>query len=312
MTARYELLILSYSAGQESSALLHEWRFNPEFRAAYSCNRFVVVMSDTQDEHGHTYQEVERVRGICAVEGIEFYFITESAEREGVSGYHPQSWPGLIQFYERTTTIGSKAYPKSCTDNLKVTPIYNLIEEKLYEWYPQLIGPGKAGRKQAFHRFSRWFGQGKLGVMIGIARGEEKRIKKSVTGKKWFDENVTRLFPLIDYFGWSREDCQAAIARRGEPVPYPSYCQRCPFATMPEILWLWRFKRAEYEEWVVLEAAKIDKWAALGQEPDKNIGVFPGQRLPQVLVAAQRLYGHLSDQELDALKQAGHCVASVY
>lgn len=310
----FELLVLSYSAGQESSALLHEWRHNPDFRATYSCNRFVVIMADTRDEHDETYKEMERVRAICKAEGIEFHLVTEDKNREGDHGFHPLSWPGLIQFYRRKSAIGSKAYPKTCTDNLKVTPIYNLLETLLYEYYPFLAGPNgtKPGRKKVFYKFSQWFGRESLGVMIGIAKGEEKRIKKTKTGKKWFDSNVTRLFPLIEYFGWTREDCQDAIRTRGEPVPYPSYCKRCPFVTVWEILWLYRFQRADYEEWVELEAAKIAKWEELGQEPDRNIGVFPGKRLPEVLEESQQLFGHLSDEELDSLKRAGHCVASSY
>lgn len=49
------LTVLSYGAGRDSTALLSLYVFDPAFRARYAPSRFLLIFSDTSDEHVHTY-----------------------------------------------------------------------------------------------------------------------------------------------------------------------------------------------------------------------------------------------------------------
>ena len=89
----------------------------------------------------------------------------------------------------------------------------------------------------------------------------------------------------------------------GLPLPPPSNCKRCHFRRPVELLWLYRFEREAYDEWVELEKAKIAKFAertaARGQQ---NCGVFGRKLIPEVLADAVEKYGHMSDDELEVFR----------
>ena len=83
---------------------------------------------------------------------------------------------------------------------------------------------------------------------------------------------------------------------------------------MEQLLWLYRFDRAAYEEWVDLEKAEILKFAertaARGQQ---NCGVFGKKLIPEVLADAMEKYGHMSDDDLEVFRMShGHCVSNGY
>jgi hypothetical protein len=59
---RYEVLVLSYGCGQDSTALLLRFIFDATFRKEHSCNRVLVLMSDTGNEHDHTYHYLNSFR----------------------------------------------------------------------------------------------------------------------------------------------------------------------------------------------------------------------------------------------------------
>jgi hypothetical protein len=302
----YELLILSYGIGQDSTRLLFEYVENEEFRALYPAKRFIVVSSNTGDEHPHTYEYLCYAQEYCQKSQVEFYWLTSD------QGYHSASWPGLIQTWKRLGIVGSKAFPKTCSDNLKITPTWNFVESLIAKDY--LLGkPYPRGKKRGFYQFSKLYsrdnGTKPLGVMIGIAKGEESRVKDRGGEPLWMQRNVTKVFPLID-LGWDRIDCQEGIRRLGHPVPYPSNCQRCPFTNLVELLWLHRFEPSAYREWVEMERAKLSK---NGHMAKKNLGVWGDNRtLDQVLDVAIDQYGHLRNEELDRLKYSGHSVRSSY
>lgn len=67
-------------------------------------------------------------------------------------------------------------------------------------------------------------------MAIGIDAGEQHRVKA--------DTNYAEtLFPLIEW-GWSREECVAAIKAKGLSVPIKSACFFCPNSRKSEVLWL--------------------------------------------------------------------------
>ena len=74
-------------------------------------------------------------------------------------------------------------------------------------------------------------------MMIGIAKGEEKRTHKVVYDKGW-KACINRIYPLID-LDLDRNNCQRYIRWvKGATIPYPSNCMRCPYMSPIELIWL--------------------------------------------------------------------------
>lgn len=174
-----KLTVLSYGGGQDSAALLLLYIFNPEFRQRFAQGDFIVVMSDTGDEHEHTLQWVTLTKKLCAAHKIPFFHLKKEM------GYHVDSWPDLISpqlrdegadFKPTLVQLGTK----TCTLQLKLGPIYKFLDE----WINQQYGYGfdideksRGCRKRAIKRFGEE--NGKIKVLIGFAYGEENRAEKS-------------------------------------------------------------------------------------------------------------------------------------
>lgn len=291
------LTVLSFGGGQDSTALLYKYIHDPEFRALYAPRDFIVVMSNTGDEHPRTYEHVEKIKVLCAERGIEFVLIDPSM------GYHYDQWQTLRGFYNKMNCVGSKAFPKSCTDKLKLQPIYKFLERWICDKYDL-----PHGRKKGFKEFAKR--HGKVRMLVGIAAGEEKRKADPATDPlKWRKLSIKVEYPLI-VMGMDRQACQDYIAGLGYEVPPPSNCLLCPFMSEIELLWLYRFHPADYHDWVRIEKNKI---AANLHKGEKNLGVWGKKMLPEKLVEAQEKFGHLTDAELEEYKMShGHCVASKY
>jgi hypothetical protein len=292
------LSVLSFGAGQDSTAILYKLAYDADWRARYvGEDELIVVCADTGDEHRETYQHIREVTAFCSARGIRFEHLTP--ER----GFHSQAWQSLIGQYRRNSTVGCKAYRKSCTDNLKIQPIYRFIESVLRSEY----GLGGAGR-EPFSQFVRLHGK-RIRMLLGIAAGEESRVADHSKLPTWMQDSVVFIYPLVEA-GMNRAGCQMYIRSAGHAVPLPSNCRRCPYVSEAELAWLYRFDRAAYDEWVDLEKAKLLKFAHLGP---KNYGVFGRRTLPQVLQAAQEKFGGWTDAQLWEHKMShGHCVASRY
>ena len=294
-----KLTVLSFGGGQDSTALLYKYVYDAQFKARYAPNDFLVIMSDTGDEHPQTYDHVKEVKTFCDTHGIEFIHITPDM------GYHAESWQSLRGFYNLKGGCGSKAFPKTCTDRLKITPIYKALEDYLGKKYGV-----KVGRKKGFYQFADH--HGKIKMLIGISKGEEKRMMTGEDSTKWRRVSVDTIYPLVD-LGLDRKDCQDYIASVGHPVPMPSNCILCPFASEVELLWLSKFMPNDYADWVRIESVKIAKEKSKGLPDDRNLGVWGKKLLPEVLKIAKVKHGHMSDMELNDYKMShGHCVMSKY
>ena len=300
-----KLTILSFGAGQDSTAILYALAFDEEIRRKYAPNDLAVVFSDTGDEHPATYVHLVRIRKFCAEQGIPFFHLVPSM------GFHSDRWRNLRHQYALNSTCGSKMFRKTCTVNLKINPIYKWMNQ----WVAEEYGYHQYGHpyqgKYALVCFAEE--HGKIDVLIGIARGEEGRIDKSgkeVAPGEWFKIAINRVYPLID-LGWDRGDCQNQIRSYGKSVPFPSNCMLCPFISKQELLWLARKFPQDFEAWVAFEAAKLKKFAHKG---DSNFGVFGGKKtLRDILADAEKQYGHWTLKELEEYKFShGHCVASKY
>jgi 3'-phosphoadenosine 5'-phosphosulfate sulfotransferase (PAPS reductase)/FAD synthetase len=300
------LTVLSDGAGQDSWTILLKLAFDPEFRQRYAPDDLVVVHADTGNEHPDTYLHVERIEAFCKTHNIEYHNLTAD------KGYHRGNWVSLQSMYAAKNVIGSKAYKKTCTDNLKIQPIYRWLTRWLQERY----FPGRTellDRKKALYEFT--MGHGKINVLIGIAADEaKKRVKVMPQGEEspeavWMRKNVLKIYPLVD-IGYNRQACQTYIQSVGEIVPPPSNCVMCPFKSAIEILWTHLTHPEQFKYWVVLEANKI---AAHLDKGDRNLGVCGKKLLPQVLAEAKIKYATMTYAEIDEYRMShGHCVSSSY
>lgn len=302
---RYEVLVLSYGGGQDSTALLLRLIFDDRFRKAYSFNRLLVLMSDTGNEHDHTYRFLnEVIEPLCAAEGIAFHFLANTM------GFHSPTWPDLVSFYERTHTCGSKGFRHNCSVRLKIETLYRYLEAWLGDQYElKNVDPRskRGSHKRGFYEFTACYGP--VGMMIGFSKGEEGRRAPVHALPRWSQETVERIYPLID-LGLDRAACQQEIAGWGLEVPFPSACLLCPYQSETSLLWLYRNHPNWYERWVQIEAAKLEKFAHLG---GRNLGVWPHKTLPEVLEKELHINGALSKEALDHYKMNnGHNIKTQY
>ncbi|MDD3476611.1 MAG: hypothetical protein PHI38_07055, partial [Sulfurimonas sp.] len=119
-----QLTVLSYGGGQDSTTILFKIIYDKEFRAKFAPNDLLVLMADTGNEHDFTYQYINDVIiPLCKEHKIDFEFITNDM------GYHLEGWKSLTHKWKvgNRPTIGSLAYPKSCTHQLKLQPQYKYV-----------------------------------------------------------------------------------------------------------------------------------------------------------------------------------------
>lgn len=309
--------VLSFGGGQDSTAILYRLLTDPIARARWAPGRLLVVMGDTEDEHADTNAHVARVKafiaGRPASDRVEFHM----AGRE----WRVPSWArleGLRGFMRETSTIFIKAQRKTCTDQLKLTPIYNLVDHWLaahFGWRDRRDVPLTERRGRGKLAIGRYVAQyGRLRVLIGIARGEEKRVSKPVPGMPpWRREGIEMAYPLLTW-GWDRGDCQRAIREMGFEVPPPSNCVLCPYMDGIELLALSRRDPASFAEWQAFEAAKLAKSAPECEKKGrKNLAVWGSLTLGQALAKAEAKHGHMTREQLDEYRMShGHCVQSKY
>lgn len=306
------LSILSMGLGQDSVTILLKLIYDKSFRAKYATNELLVIFSNTHNEHPETYKyRDEVIVPLCKEHGIEFYSIDNDM------GYHGSTWQSLTGQWEsgERNTVGSAAYPKTCTHNLKLQPQFRFVEEWISKKYNY-----RKGNKAGIKHFARY--NGKILWMVGIARGEEKRIADAENETMaWKAQSVNTVYPLID-IGYDRQDCQDYIKSQGFELPMPSNCMFCPYVACNamELLWLKKSYPDKFEEWCGHEQAKLDDW----RHVEKNVGVSgklhkDGERkgeavtLMDMLRDAEARYPNVTLAELNEYKWShGHCVTSKY
>ena len=83
---------------------------------------------------------------------------------------------------------------------------------------------------------------------------DETRRKEGAREHDEADTKYTKVYPLMDW-GWTREDCVAAIQRAGLPLPGKSSCFFCPSMKKKEIRTLYHRHRDLYERAIAIEDA---------------------------------------------------------
>lgn len=282
--------VLSYGGGQDSTVILHKMINDLD----------AVVFSDTGNEHPHTYETVKRAQKFTESHGVKFAQLKPSDE------YHIPSWPSLTLQWNRNNTI-QVARSKACTNKLKITPIYKWLND----FCGELLGIAKADRQDRGkpHICEYAIRNGKIDMLIGIAKNEERRVGKAFP-QKWANESIERVYPLIA-FSMARAECQAYLKTIENifGIVWPSNCLFCHFQSKQELLWLYRNYPDAFNTWVKCEAAKIEKYA----HKEKNYGVYGAKLLPIKLAEAEAEFGHWTVEQLDEYKFShGHCVTNAY
>ena len=198
------LTILSMGLGQDSHTILFKIVHDPEFKARYAPHKLLVLFADTGNEHPHTYQYMNEVTiPFCEKHNIEFISITNDM------GYHGNTWQSLTgQWESGNPTIGSVAYPKTCTHNLKLIPQYRFVEEYISKNYPGIVNNN---RKKGYVQFAKYYG--KIRWLVGIAKGEESRVADAEAETAlWKKQAVAVEYPLID-IGFDRTSCLKYLTR---------------------------------------------------------------------------------------------------
>lgn len=307
-------VVLSFGAGQDSWTLLLRSCHDLDFRARFIGDaNLVCVFADTGNEWPETYRSLDDARALCAEYGVTFAWL------RGDSGYHSAGWANGIEGQMRDHSSIIMRTTRSCTAGTKVAPIYMYLDAFLAERYG-LVG----GRKRGLRGYTERFGR--LRVMIGYAKGEERRANKASGAEQlslpldgtpapqsalppWMRDCIERFYPLID-LGMDRAACQAYCATHNRTI-WPSNCQMCPHATPEDVLLLSLEEPATFARWVAYEQAKIAKHDGR----DKNHGVFGATTLGEVRDDCFAKYRDFApDDLLRVLRERrftrGHCVSS--
>lgn len=307
-----DLTVLSMGLGQDSHTILFKIVHDSEFKLRYAPDKLLVLFADTGNEHPHTYRYMNEVTiPFCLKYGIEFMSITSD------KGYHGDTWQSLThQWNNGNPTVGSVAYPKTCTHNLKLIPQYRFVEEYISLNYS---GIQNNHRKKGYKQFAKYYG--KIRWLVGIAKGEENRVANAEEETaQWKKQAVVVEYPLID-IGFDRTACQKYINELAYPLPMPSNCMFCPFGSNGmELLWMYHSYPDRFYEWVGFEQRKLDAH----QASEKNLGV-PGRlhktgdrkgtavTLLDALEEAKIKFPNATLELLQEFKWShGHCVASKY
>lgn len=313
------ITVLSHGLGQDSTALNLLAAYSDSFRNRFITGDLIAVHGATENEHAETYAFLPLMRAFCEKWAIPFFYL------HGSLGYHTGDWArGLAAQYEAHDSIGMMT-TRSCTDSLKISPIYKFIDEYIGRRYQFVWGKKKALRSY-FAKF------GKLPVLIGFSADESQRVatnnqlaldlgrhNKKDKSPAWMRDCVDRRYPLID-LNMNRAACQAYIRDAGFTVPVPSNCRFCHFANPEELLWKSITIPDDFAHWQRLEANKVAKHAGrLGEDgkPAANNGVKGAKMLGQIVTETRLKYAHLSDAELRAFlddyrMSHGHCVSTSY
>lgn len=332
-----KLTVLSLGGGQDSTTILLKMIHDLDFKKRYASEDLVVIMSDTGNEHPYTYSHVKKLEEMCLLHSIPFFFLTSDM------GYHTPAWPNLIDpqvrpFGGSWKTTMVQTGTKSCTDKLKLGPIYKFLDEYINKKYGYNfpISKDRGCRKKAIKQF--FIDHGRISVLIGFSRGEENRSDKSITlqkkqnAKHWEDIRnnkkgswqhiLDRIFPLIE-LGMDRKACTDYIESILDYEVLPSNCMLCPYQSPAELLWLSKNHPDMWDKWVNIEMHKIARFKksedtivvnqAGNKVPFKNHGVYNSKKLlPERLIEAQEKFGYMTDLELHEYKKFHGCQTNLF
>lgn len=170
----------------------------------------LILFADTGAEHPHTYQFIHQMNEWLDAHSMPQITTVKKTDCDG-------NRLTLEAECLRSCTLPSIAYGyKRCSQKHKIGP-----QEKFCNHFE----PCRAV----------WRHGGKVDRFIGYDAGEVKRYRHSRKFNET-DRKYNNHYPLIEEWGWSRDDCVRAIQAAGLPQPGKSSCFFCPSMKQPEIL----------------------------------------------------------------------------
>lgn len=172
----------------------------------------LITFADTGAEHPHTYQFIEIINQWLAEHGMPQITVVQYVDRYG-------NRLSLETECLRSHTLPSIAYGhKRCSQKHKIAP-----QEKFCNHYAPCREVWQRGEK--------------VNRYIGYDAGEVKRYEHSRKYNE-ADKKYHNRYPLIEEWGWNRDDCIREIKAEGLPQPGKSSCFFCPSMKKQEILYL--------------------------------------------------------------------------
>lgn len=169
----------------------------------------LITFADTGAEHPHTYQFIEIINQWLAEHGMPQITVVQYVDRYG-------NRLSLETECLRSHTLPSIAYGhKRCSQKHKIAP-----QEKFCNHYAPCREVWQRGEK--------------VNRYIGYDAGEVKRYEHSRKYNE-ADKKYHNRYPLIEEWGWNRDDCIREIKAAGLPQPGKSSCFFCPSMKKQEI-----------------------------------------------------------------------------
>lgn len=187
----------------------------------------LITFADTGAEQPHTYQFIGHMDEWLSSHGMPQITVVQNVDRNG-------NRFSLEMECLQSRTLPSIAYGyKRCSQKHKIAP-----QQKFCNNYPPCREVWKNG--------------GKVTRFIGYDAGEIRRYEHSrkfnETDKKYLNR-----YPLIEEWGWDRDDCIREIKAAGLPQPGKSSCFFCPSMKQQEILDLRENYPQLYQRAIALE-----------------------------------------------------------
>ncbi|MFG1594183.1 hypothetical protein [Halobacteriovorax sp. CON-3] len=309
------LAVVSHGGGQDSTyESLRIFNSDIYRNKNYRDKNLVFVFSDTGNEKHKTYQNVSRQHKMATDRGYEFHVLSEH------SGYHTESWKTLLHQMFKNSTLPMPGQ-KSCTDNLKVKPIYRFLNAYCRS---KITGAKLEFNKEEdtgkpwIQKYVELSGE-KIEVFIGFSKGEEIRAHKTLMYQSskgafnWMRDCIDFKFNLIED-DITREDCIEYFDRSGYGEVVPSNCEICPYQSQAEIAYAYRTNMSSIDLIAELEKKKWEKDISIyGTKKNGAFSRTSGTGLADTLKVANEKYANHTDEELyELVLRHGHAIAHGY
>lgn len=249
-------LVLNFGGGVDSTAIMVG--LARLFRAGDETARpDLILFADTGDELPATYENVERMSDWC--ERVGFPRVTVVSRPLNIPGR--VGYKSLSENCITNETLPSEAFGRgACSIKWKHDPMDAFLH----------------GRKRPYRmgwiEAEGWAGE-KPVKLIGYDATETQSGKRGKWAKVDEDASNRYRFPLVEW-GWTREDCIAAISSEGLPLVVKSACFMCPNQTELELR-----EMAEQNPDLLLRALVIEEVARRGKHGlDKIAGLWRRDR----------------------------------
>lgn len=186
----------------------------------------IIIFADPGAEQPHTYAFIETFNEWLSEHSLPEIITVWRNDKDG-------NRLTLERECLQSHSLPSIAYGfKKCSLKHKIGP-----QEKYCNNEPRCRAAWAAGEK--VHKY------------IGYDAGEQRRVDHAAAIDA-ADKKYTKHYPLFEW-GWTREDCKAAILKHGLPAPGKSSCFFCPSMKKAEIVALYKENRDLFERAVALE-----------------------------------------------------------